>query len=127
MPVLENERPKIPIYITRNGDGEVSNNIVTARTKTEEKFLPKNLRRRKIRLVYTIFNSSKRTIMKNHLEGRFQKKLQTAVSGTEHTVTTDTGKVSHQKNQSGSNCISERKKSSTENRRQHRSKKPSLP
>ena len=29
------------------------------------------------------------------MEGRFQKKLQTAVNGTEHTVSTDTGKVIH--------------------------------
>ena len=29
------------------------------------------------------------------LEGRFQRQLQTAVSGTGHTVTTDTGKVIH--------------------------------
>ena len=28
----------------------------------------------------------------NSLEGRCQRKLQTAVSGTEHTVTTETGK-----------------------------------
>ena len=51
LPALASERPKIPIYITRNGDGEVSNDIVMARTKTEEKALTKNLRRRKIRLV----------------------------------------------------------------------------
>ena len=34
-----NSRPKIPIYVTRNGDGEVSNHFVMARTKTEEKVL----------------------------------------------------------------------------------------
>ena len=31
------------------------------------------------------------------LEGKFQKKIQTAVSGTEHTVTTVSGKVIHRK------------------------------
>ena len=36
-----NSRPKIPIYVTRNGDGEVSNHIVMARTKTEVKALAK--------------------------------------------------------------------------------------
>ena len=38
---------------------------------------------------------------KNHnkksFEGRFQRKLRTTVSGTEHTVTTDTGKVIYRK------------------------------
>ena len=35
------------------------------------------------------------------MEGRFQKKLQTAVNGTEHTVTTDTEKIIHRKFISG--------------------------
>ena len=39
LPVLANSRPKIPIYVTRNGEGEVSNHIVMSRTKTEEKAL----------------------------------------------------------------------------------------
>ena len=34
-----NKRPKIPIYVTRNGDGEVSNHIIMARSKCEEKAL----------------------------------------------------------------------------------------
>ena len=33
------KRPKIPIYVTKNRDGEVSNHIVMARKKTEEKAL----------------------------------------------------------------------------------------
>ena len=39
LPVSASNRPKIPIYITRNGDGEVSNHLVMARTKNEEKTL----------------------------------------------------------------------------------------
>ena len=39
MSTSANSRPKIPIYVTRNGDGELSNHIVMARTKTEEKAL----------------------------------------------------------------------------------------
>ena len=35
--VSANNRPKIPIYVTRNGEGEVSNHLIMARTKTEEK------------------------------------------------------------------------------------------
>ena len=36
LPVSANNRPKIPINVTRNGDGEVSNHIVMARKKSEE-------------------------------------------------------------------------------------------
>ena len=36
------------------------------------------------------------------MKARFQKNLQTAVNGTEHAVTTDTGKVIHRKFSSGS-------------------------
>ena len=31
------------------------------------------------------------------MEGRLQKNIQTAENGTEHTVTTDSGKIYHQK------------------------------
>ena len=48
-------------------------------------------------MVNTLFNSSKKNHNKKSLEGRFQRKLQTAISGTEHTVTTDTGKIIHRK------------------------------
>ena len=48
-------------------------------------------------MVNTLFNSSKKNHIKKSLEGRFQRKLQTAVSCTEHTVTTDTGKIIHRK------------------------------
>ena len=34
--VSANNRPKIPSYVTRNGEGEVSNHSIMARTKTEE-------------------------------------------------------------------------------------------
>ena len=48
-------------------------------------------------MVNTLFNSLKKNHNKKSLEGRFQRKQQTAVSGTEHTVTFDTGKVIHRK------------------------------
>ena len=38
---------------------------------------------------------------KNSLEGRFQRKIQTAIDGTENTVKTETGKIIHQKFISG--------------------------
>ena len=101
LPVLANERPKIPIYITRNGDREVSNHIVMARTKTEEKTLTEKSPKKKNSVGINPFQFFEKNHSKKSLEGRFQKKLQTAVSGTEHTVTTDTGKVIHRKFISG--------------------------
>ena len=44
--------------------------------------------------IYTI-KYSEENHNKKSLEGRFQRKLQTAVSGTEYTVTTETGKTIH--------------------------------
>ena len=35
--VLAPTRPKIPIYVGRDADGEITNHIVMARTKAEEK------------------------------------------------------------------------------------------
>ena len=43
------------------------------------------------------FKFFKKKDNKRPLEGRFQGKLQTAVSGTEHTVSTKTGKTIHRK------------------------------
>ena len=50
-----------------------------------------------MRSVTILSNSLKKNLNKKSLEGRFQKHLQTAVKGTEHTVTTDTGKIIHRK------------------------------
>ena len=107
LPSLANERPKIPIY--RNGDGEVSNHIVMARTeenafrkkKTEEKTLTEKSPKKKNSVGINPFQFFEKNHNKKSLEGRFQKKLQTAISGTEQTVTTDTGKVIHRKFISG--------------------------
>ena len=49
------------------------------------------------------------------------------MKGTEHTETTDTGKNNSPEIYFGSNYISERTKSSTENRRHKKLQKPTLP
>ena len=65
LPVLANNRPKIPIYVTRNGEGEVSDHIIMARTRTENAITENRQRKKKkIRLVDILFNSLK----KNHNE-----------------------------------------------------------
>ena len=95
--VSANNRPKIPIYVTRNGEGEVSNHLIMARTKTEEKAMTEKSPKKKNSVGKYPFQFFEKKHNKKSLEGRFQRKLQTAVSGTEHTVTTDTGKVIHRK------------------------------
>ena len=92
MSISANHRPKIPIYVTRNGDGEVSNHIVMARTKAEEKAQAEKSPKTKNSVSNYPFQFFEKNHNKKSLEGRFQKHLQTAVKGTEHTVTTDTGK-----------------------------------
>ena len=97
IPVLANNRPKIPIYVARNGDGEVSNHIVMARIKSEEKAQTEKSPKKKNSVGKYPFKFFEKNHKKKSLEGRFQRNIQTVVNGTEHTVTTDTGKICHQK------------------------------
>ena len=53
-------------------------------------------RKRKIRLD-TLSTLLKKTTTKKSLEGKFQNKIQTAISGTESTMKTDTGKILNRK------------------------------
>ena len=94
-------RPKIPIYLFRKGDRELSNHIVMASTKMEEKALAENSPKKRSSVSNYPFQFSEKTNNKKPLEGRFQKNLQMAVKGTEHTETTDTGKINHRKFVSG--------------------------
>ena len=81
--VLAEKKPKIPIYVSRNEEGDVTNYLVMAKTgEFPFKFVEKNYNRKS-------------------LEGKFQTKIQTAISGTEHTITTDCGRVKHRKHISG--------------------------
>ena len=42
MPISAPTRPKIPIYVGRDADGEITNHMVMAKTKAEEKQLTEN-------------------------------------------------------------------------------------
>ena len=67
-----NNRPKIPIYVTRNGDGEVSNHIYMVRAKCEEKAFAEKLPKREIRLVITLYYESERTQTRKHSKVDFR-------------------------------------------------------
>ena len=95
-------KPKIPIYVDHDADGEVTNHMVMAKTKTEEKQAnegqksPKNKTSVRYPLKFVEKSHNKKSI-----EGKFQKQIQSAIDGTENTVKTDTGKITHQKFISG--------------------------
>ena len=81
----------------RDADGDIKNHIVTAKTKTEEKQLadgPKSPKKRNS--VKYHFYFAEKNYNKKSLEGKFQNKIQTAVSGTESTKKTHTGKIVNQ-------------------------------
>ena len=103
-------RPKIPIYVGRDGEGEITNHIIMARNKTEEKKQaegPKSPKKKNS--VSYPFKFREKNHNKKSLEGKFQKKIQTAISGTENTVKTDTGKTISRKFISGPLFQNERK------------------
>ena len=94
--------PKIPVYVGRDADGEITNHMVIARTKTEERQLAAETESPKKRnSVRYSFEFLEKRYYRKSLEGRFQSKIQTAISGTENTVKTDTGRIIHRKLISG--------------------------
>ena len=85
--VSAERKPKIPIYVSRDEEGDVTNYLVMGKTKAEEKAVDKQPKKK-----HSVSECPFKFVEKNYnrksLEGKFQKKIQTAVSGTEHTVTT---------------------------------------
>ena len=98
--VSAEKKPKIPIYVSRNEEKGVTNYLVMAKTKAEEKAADKQPKKRNSVSEFP-FKFVEKNYIKKSLEGKFQTKIQTAVSGTEHTNTTDCGKVIHRKHISG--------------------------
>ena len=89
-------KPKIPIYVGRDADGEITNHMVMAKTKTEEKQAnegPKSPKKKSS--VSYPFKFVEKNHNKKSLEGRFQNKTQTAIDGTENSIKTNTGKIIH--------------------------------
>ena len=95
-------KPKIPFYVGWDADGEITNHIVMARTKTEERQLNEDQKSpKKKNSVRYPFYFVEKIHNKKSLEGRFQTKINTAIDGTENTVKTDTGRTIHRKFISG--------------------------
>ena len=98
--VSAEKKPKIPIYVSRNEEGDVRNYLVMAKAKAEEKTGGQTTEKK-----YSVSEYPFKFVGKNYnrklSEGKFQKKIQTAVSRTEQSVTTESGKVIHRKHFSG--------------------------
>ena len=95
-------KPKIPIYVGRDADGEITNHMIMAKTKAEEKQANEGPESpKKKNSVSYPFSFVEKNHNKKSLEGKFQNKIQTAIDGTENTVKTNTGKIIHQKFISG--------------------------
>ena len=102
MTVSAPDRPKIPIYVGRDAEGKITNHIRMAKTKKEEKQTGENTKSsKKKNSVRYPFSFVEKNYNKKSLEGRFQNKIQTSISGTESTVKTDTGKIINRKFISG--------------------------
>ena len=67
--------------------------IFMARTKNDKRALAEKSRKKRNSVSQYPFHFFEKNHHMKSLEGRFQKSLQTAIKGTEHTVTTDTGKT----------------------------------
>ena len=95
-------RPKRPIYVGRVANGVITQHIVMTRTKTEERQLAAETKSPKKRnSIRCPFKFLEKRHNRKCLEGRFQSKIQTAISGTENTIKTDTGRIIHRKFISG--------------------------
>ena len=102
MPISAPSRPKIPISVGRDAEEDMTNHIVMAKTKSEEKHLNDNQKfPKKKNLVRYQFTFVEKNHIKKSLEGRYKNKIQTAISGREGTMKTDSEKVINPKFISG--------------------------
>ena len=78
------DRPKIPIFVGRDAEGEITNHIIMAKTKNEEKQMGEYQKSPKMKnSVRYPFSFVEKNYKKKSLEARFQNKIQTVISGTE--------------------------------------------
>ena len=94
----------LSVYITRSSTGEINDHLVMSKKKTTD---PKYRRgmtfsqtKQPLNTVSTNkypFSFYEKNYKTNSLRSKFSNKLQTDISGTKHTVTTDKNKVIHRK------------------------------
>ena len=85
-------KPKLPIFVGSDAVGEITNHMVMTKTKTGEKPTkegqksPKTKASVRYLFIFVVISHTKKS-----LEGKFQKKIQTAFDRTESTIKTNTG------------------------------------
>ena len=96
----------LSVYITRNSAGEITEHLVMSKKKMLEPKFRRGMtfsRTKKPTSSVSMnkfgypFKTYEKTTKKGSLESKFKHKIQTAVSGTEHTITTDINKIVHRK------------------------------
>ena len=96
--VLFQWTPKTSVYITRNSAGQITDQLVLSKKKmaepkykrgmtfSETKKMTSSVSTNKIEYPFKFYEKNYK---KGSMENKFKNKIQTAVSGTKHTVTTD--------------------------------------
>ena len=96
----------LSVYITRNSTGEITDHLVMSKKKTVEPKFRRGMTFSQTKKPTSSVSTNKfqypfkfyeKNYKKGSLESKFKKKIQTAVSGTKHTVTTDKNKILHRK------------------------------
>ena len=102
---MDSKNPSV--YISRNTAGEITDHLVMSKKKTVEPKFRRGMtfsqtKKPPINTVSTNkfkypFKFYEKNYKKKSLYSKFKNKIQTAVSGTKHTVTTDKNKIIHRK------------------------------
>ena len=94
----------LSVYITRSSTGEITDHLVMSKKKTNDPRYRRGITFSQIRKpLNTVCTNNylsffyEKTYKKNSLGSKFSNKIQTAILGTKHTVTTDKNEIIHRK------------------------------
>ena len=96
----------LSVYITRNSAGEITDHLVMSKKKTVEPKFRQGMAFSQTKKPTSLvsmnnfeypFNFYEKNYKNGSLESKFKNKIQSAVTGTKHTITTDTNKNVHRK------------------------------
>ena len=92
----------LSVYITRNSAGQITDHLVMSKKKMAEPKYKRGMTFSQTKKTTSAVSKNKfeypfKFYKKRSMESKFKNKIQTAVSGTKHTVTTDKNKMVHRK------------------------------
>ena len=98
------ESKDLSVYITRNSAGQITDHLVMSKKKVAEPRYKRGMTFSQTKKPTSAvskfeypFKFYEKNYKKGSMESKFKNRIQTAVSGTRHTVTTDKNKVIHRK------------------------------